>query len=139
MQQMWWRCLRWPSNLVLRYACIHVFYMELSLPLMDQSPEVILYGIVLTTCGLITQGYSIRTLQLDLEIIFTCEVTIKWINLRIPPIWVYWQHSSGAALPLIFCTHVHSGRIIYLAKRIIRWWYCTCKEDENDICDGLYM
>jgi hypothetical protein len=27
--------------------------------------------------------------------------------------------------------------IIYLAKKIIRWWYFTCKKPENIICDGI--
>jgi hypothetical protein len=47
---------------------------------------------------------------------------------------------SGSSLPLIFCIHVRSGPIywgvIYLAKKIIRWWYFTCKKHENIICDG---
>jgi hypothetical protein len=47
----------------------------------------------------------------------------------------------GSSLPLIFCIHVHSGPIywgvIYLAKKIIRWWYFTCKNPENIICDGI--
>jgi hypothetical protein len=29
------------------------------------------------------------------------------------------------------------GGVIYLAKKIIRWWYFTCKEPENIICDGI--
>ena len=49
----------------------------------------------------------------------------------------------GGSLPLIFCIHVRSGPIywgegvIYLAKKIIRWWYFTCKKPENIICDGI--
>ena len=41
----------------------------------------------------------------------------------------YWM--LGGALSLIFCIHVHSRPIywgvIYLAKRIIMWWYFICK------------
>jgi hypothetical protein len=37
----------------------------------------------------------------------------------------------GRSLPLIFCIHVRSGPtywgVIYLAEKIIRWWYFTCK------------
>ena len=56
--------------------------------------------------------------------------------------WIhYWAKNSGGALPLIFCIHVRLGPIywgiIYLAKRIIRWWYITCKEPENIICDVI--
>jgi hypothetical protein len=29
------------------------------------------------------------------------------------------------------------GGVIYLAKKIIRWWYFTCKKPENIICDGI--
>jgi len=29
------------------------------------------------------------------------------------------------------------GGFIYLAKKIIRWWYFTCKKPENIICDGI--
>jgi hypothetical protein len=29
------------------------------------------------------------------------------------------------------------GGGIYLAKKIIRWWYFTCKKPENIICDGI--
>ena len=51
--------------------------------------------------------------------------------------------ASGGALPLIFWIHICSGPIywgwgiIYLAEKIIRWWYFTCKEPENIICDGI--
>jgi hypothetical protein len=49
--------------------------------------------------------------------------------------------SPGRSLPLIFCIHMRSGPIywgvIYLAKKIIRWWYFTCKKPENIICDGV--
>ena len=46
---------------------------------------------------------------------------------------------SGGALPLTFCIHVHSGPIygggvIYLAEKIIRWWYFTRKKPENILC-----
>jgi hypothetical protein len=27
--------------------------------------------------------------------------------------------------------------VIYLAEKIIRWWYFTCKKPENVICDGI--
>jgi len=29
------------------------------------------------------------------------------------------------------------GGVIYLAKKIIRWWYFTCIKPENIICDGI--
>ena len=29
------------------------------------------------------------------------------------------------------------GGVIYLAKKIIRWWYFTCKKHKNIICDGI--
>jgi hypothetical protein len=29
------------------------------------------------------------------------------------------------------------GGVIYLAEKIIRWWYFTCKKPENIICDGI--
>jgi hypothetical protein len=29
------------------------------------------------------------------------------------------------------------GGVIYLAKKIIRWWYFTCKNPENIVCDGI--
>ena len=29
------------------------------------------------------------------------------------------------------------GGVIYLAKKIIRWWYFTCKKPANIICDGI--
>jgi hypothetical protein len=29
------------------------------------------------------------------------------------------------------------GGVIYLAQKIIRWWYFTCKKHENIICDGI--
>jgi hypothetical protein len=29
------------------------------------------------------------------------------------------------------------GGVIYLAKKIIRWWYFSCKRPENMICDGI--
>jgi hypothetical protein len=29
------------------------------------------------------------------------------------------------------------GEVIYLAKKIKRWWYFTCKKPENIICDGI--
>jgi hypothetical protein len=50
--------------------------------------------------------------------------------------------SSGRSLPLIFCIHVRSGPIywggvIHLAKKIIRWWYFTCKKPEYFICNGI--
>jgi hypothetical protein len=45
--------------------------------------------------------------------------------------WGWWLAHLGRSLPLIFCIHVRSGPIywgvIYLAKKIIRWWYFTCK------------
>jgi hypothetical protein len=48
---------------------------------------------------------------------------------------------SGSSLPPIFCIHVRLGPIywgvIYLAEKIIRWWYFTCKKPENIICDGI--
>ena len=48
----------------------------------------------------------------------------------------------GNSLPLIFCIHVRLGPIywgvIYLAKKILRWWYFTCKKPENIICDGIF-
>jgi hypothetical protein len=54
-----------------------------------------------------------------------------------------WCKASGRSLPLIFCIHVHSGPIywgvIYLAKKIIRWWYFTCKKPGNIICDGILL
>jgi hypothetical protein len=28
-------------------------------------------------------------------------------------------------------------RVIYLAKKILRWWYFTCKKPEIIICDGI--
>ena len=65
--------------------------------------------------------------------------------------WMVWLLSqltleltiSGGARPLIFWIHVRSGPIywgggvIHLAKKIIRWWYFTCKKHENIICDGI--
>jgi hypothetical protein len=30
-----------------------------------------------------------------------------------------------------------TGGVIYLAKKIIRYWYFTCKKHENIICDGI--
>jgi len=49
--------------------------------------------------------------------------------------------TSESSLPLIFCIHVRSGpiygRVIYLAKKIIRWWYFTCKKTQNIMCDGV--
>jgi hypothetical protein len=55
--------------------------------------------------------------------------------------YVTWSVSSGSSLPLIFCVHVRSGPIywgvIYLAKKVIRRWYFTCKKPENIICDGI--
>jgi hypothetical protein len=49
--------------------------------------------------------------------------------------------TPGRSLPLIFCIHVRLGPIywgvIYLAKKIIRWWYFTCKKPGNIICDGI--
>jgi hypothetical protein len=35
-----------------------------------------------------------------------------------------------------FGTYLLGGGI-YLAKKIIRWWYFTCKKPENIICDGI--
>jgi hypothetical protein len=35
-----------------------------------------------------------------------------------------------------FGTYLLGGGI-YLAKKIIRWWYFTCKKSENIICDGI--
>jgi hypothetical protein len=32
---------------------------------------------------------------------------------------------------------IGGGEVIYLAKKIIRWWYFTCKKHENIICDGI--
>jgi hypothetical protein len=29
------------------------------------------------------------------------------------------------------------GGVIYLAKKIIRWWYFTCTKPENIMCDGI--
>jgi hypothetical protein len=29
------------------------------------------------------------------------------------------------------------GGVVYLAKKIIRWWHFTCKKPENIICDGI--
>jgi hypothetical protein len=49
--------------------------------------------------------------------------------------------TSGSSLPLTFCIHVCSGPIywgvIYLAKKIIRWWYFTCKKPKIIICDDI--
>jgi hypothetical protein len=49
--------------------------------------------------------------------------------------------APGRSLPLIFCIHVRSGPIYwggYLpCKKIIRWWYFTCKKPEDIICDGI--
>jgi len=36
-----------------------------------------------------------------------------------------------------FGTYLFGGGVIYLAKKIIRWWYFTCKKPENIICDGI--
>ena len=49
---------------------------------------------------------------------------------------------GGAVLPLIFCIHVRSWPIYWggyspWKKYIIGWWYFTCKESENVICDGI--
>jgi hypothetical protein len=47
----------------------------------------------------------------------------------------------GTSLRLRFCIHVRSGPIYwggYLpCKNIMRWWYFTCKNPENIICDGI--
>jgi hypothetical protein len=52
------------------------------------------------------------------------------------------RQTSGSSLPLIFCIHVRSGPIYWggvftLQKKIIRWWYFTCKKPKNIICDGI--
>jgi hypothetical protein len=71
-----------------------------------------------------------------------------WTSMEVPELWgiIGPCHTrdkiSGRSLPLIFCIHVRSGPIywgggIYLAKKIIRWWYFTCKKPENIICDGI--
>jgi hypothetical protein len=53
--------------------------------------------------------------------------------------WAF--ESSGSSLALIFYIHMHSGPIywgvIYLAKKITRWWYFTCKKPQIIICDGI--
>jgi hypothetical protein len=66
------------------------------------------------------------------------RVHCTWMDI----LWFVWCPSSGSSLPLIICIHVRSGPIywgggIYLAKKIIRWWYFTCKKPENIICDGI--
>jgi hypothetical protein len=62
------------------------------------------------------------------------------VNDCVQPMWLE-EAGSGRSLPLKFCIHVHSGPIywgvIYLAKKIIRWWHFTCKKPENIICDGI--
>jgi hypothetical protein len=54
---------------------------------------------------------------------------------------VVWTSYLGRSLPLIFCIHVRLGPtywgVIYLAKKIIRRWYFTCKKPENILCDGI--
>ena len=52
-----------------------------------------------------------------------------------------YQLPSGGAFSLILCRHVCSGPIywgvIYLEKRIIRWWYFIWKEPGIIICDDI--
>jgi hypothetical protein len=36
-----------------------------------------------------------------------------------------------------FGTYLLGGGVIYLPKKIIRWWYFTCKKPENIICHGI--
>ena len=52
-----------------------------------------------------------------------------------------WMNVSGGAVPLKFCIQVRSRSNnwggYFLAKNIIRWWYFTCKDPENIICDDV--
>jgi hypothetical protein len=70
----------------------------------------------------------------------TCLITCYELYM---PHGIYMIQSfiSGSSFPLIFCIHVRSGPIYwggYLpCKKIIRWWYFTCKKPENIICDGI--
>jgi hypothetical protein len=68
----------------------------------------------------------------------------SWFPVTCSGIFFYVQDPnpqfSGSSLPLIFCIRVWDlfiGGVIYLAKKIIRWWYFTCKMSENIICDGI--
>ena len=67
-----------------------------------------------------------------MNILFITEVKIflvvKWSYEFPPPLP---QSYLGGSLPLIFCIHVRLGPIywgvIYLAEKILRWWYSTYK------------
>jgi hypothetical protein len=52
-----------------------------------------------------------------------------------------WSNYPGRSFLLKFCIHVRSEPIYwgeYLrCKKIIRWWYFTCKNHENIICDDI--
>ena len=57
------------------------------------------------------------------------------------------KHQIGAQMPrgvhfLLYFAYtcvrdLFIGGVIYLAKKIIRWWYFTCKKPENIICDDI--
>jgi hypothetical protein len=56
--------------------------------------------------------------------------------------YLHLDDPSWSSLPYIlhtcaFGTYLFGGGGIYLTKKIIRWWYVTCKKLENIICDGI--
>jgi hypothetical protein len=81
-----------------------------------------------------TTGYKSHIINCFLE---TMQVTLKTTNVASP--WPI--RGPGRSLPLIFCIHMRSGPTYwggYLpCKKIIRWWYFTCKKPENITCDGI--
>ena len=98
------------------------------------------------SCGIMSiffwnQQNKNRDIKLQMHLVwlkyFMWGCGSKWIYL----LWNLTLLSSGSSLPLIFCIHMRSGPIyrgvIYLAKKIIRWWYFTCKKRENIIRDGI--
>jgi hypothetical protein len=57
--------------------------------------------------------------------------------------YIVWGWEPGEITPSYilhtraFGTYLLGGGGIYLAKKIIRWWYFTCRKPKNIICDGI--
>jgi hypothetical protein len=92
-------------------------------------------------CGMMVCFNTLLTLSLMLYASVVWNDLPLSLNLSPPPRKS--KVPSGSSLPLIFCIHVCSGPIylgvIYLAEKIIRWWYFTCKHVSLFLNPLFYM
>ena len=113
-----------------------------------QTAAIIATFIVLTLCWMYLVHILIIPFCLQILLMstwllgFPCRLVILPRELLAEKVTFLWMKNSRGVHSLLYFAYtcvrdLFIGGVIYLARKIIRWWYFRCKKLENIICDVI--